>query len=548
MFLQGSGSTLVAIPFLASLLPRETWAQSATAPRRFISIFSDLDYGHNSVWLPNGTANITNIPQPSRTYVVGGGHHDIRYQALRDFAPSATSSLTRLHGTSLSPYLESVSILRSLDYCDIRGHDSSRLLGGARLYSQNEAFGTNWKAIPTIDHVINNNRTFNPNGLPLMFGGMTPGITGNSWSYAPATGSGVTAIVPIDVMQSFWNSLFRSGSFPESGVATPAHPRRAILGSVIDDFKRVMNSRNISSLDKAALSNAMDKLSDVQRGLSQGSTAQCSYKGLTKNLDMYKVSNIAANGKALADMIVASIMCDSARVFNLALSDEYTQTEVLPLQNVDLHQNVSHTPFATYNGRAAWTYMADTQAAVFKNFIAPLVQGLSAATDPSNGKSYLYNSLIMAAPSSGQTHGKGSLPVTLIGNAGGNVPSGNYVDFADRAKGAFAGCDSMNDQAGNASFSNNWYGVSYNRLLVTILQGMGLTPSDYEDNTLNTQLYNKTDIGTLNANVSNIGGYGYATAVDIRNRPAGDYFVDEARESLPKYDLKQFKNKLPIPG
>lgn len=543
MFLQGSG-TMLAIPFLPSLLPREAWAQSTAAPKRFISIFSDLDYGHNSQWLPNGLTNITNIPQPSRVYAPGGGHHDIRWQPLRDFAPTATSSLSNVYGTSVSPYLDQVTIMRSVDYGEYRGHDSARLLGGARLYSQNEAMGSTWRPIPTIDSFMNSNRTFNPAGLPLMSGGTDTGPSGNTWTYAAASGNAVSVIESQSSMNDFFNSLFRSGSFPESGSTTPTHPRRAILNTVLEDFRRVVGSRNISSVDKQALTNAMDKLNDVYNGLAQGSSGQCSYKGLTRNLDITQSAYIGANGKQLADMITAAIMCDSGRVFTIGIHGGDRMYQATPVANVDIHQNMSHTPFAMYNGIPAYQHLASIQARAFQNFVRPLIQNLASAIDPANGRSYLYNSLVYCAAAAGQTHGSASAPVMLVGNAGGALTSGNYIDYANRARGAVNNTDSMNASPGDARFSNNWAGVSYNRLMVTILQAMGFTPAQYEDNTLNQQLYNNTTIGTQNRGLTAIGGWGYASTAQLSR---GDYFAGEARGILSNQDLTQYRNRLPFP-
>ena len=115
MFLQGSGGALVSIPFLASLLPRETWAQANTTIRRFISIRSSYEIGHNSCWLPNDGSNIYNLPQPTNVVAGINGHHNVRWQNLRDFAPTNSSVLAPFYGNLASPYLESMNILRGLD-------------------------------------------------------------------------------------------------------------------------------------------------------------------------------------------------------------------------------------------------------------------------------------------------------------------------------------------------------------------------------------------------------------------------------------------------
>jgi hypothetical protein len=536
MFLQGSGGALVAIPFLESLLPSTAWGQTSQAPKRFLSIVSNLDIGHNSNWYPNASGtNTYNIPQPNRILPGINGQQDIRWQPLREFAPTGSSPLATIWGSSVSPYLESMNILRSLDFADRRGHDTCRVLGGLGFTMTGE--WTRLAKIPTIDHIINNKIG---DGRPLIFAGGT----GNDWiSLAPDSKVGsIRGTWSGWWLQDMYDSIFRHGTYPDvSTGSTPSGTRRDILSRVLGDFSRLMNSRNISSADRTTLSNAMDKMSDVQRGLSSVYAAQCSHKNLvtTAGLSVGGAHNTAANGKALADLITAAFMCDATRVITVGMEifqDPY-------LGEIFDHQTTSHTPFAVVaaNGKYEWQIMGERHAFLTRNFIAPLLQNLSSAIDPVNGKSLLYNSLVFNSVESGQVHGWGSSPVALFGNAGGALSTGNYIDYADRAMGgAFEGADLFNKIPGDAQFSNNWRGVSYNRLLVTFMQAMGLQPSDYEKDSINQQFFNRTDIGQMNMNLTSIGGYGYPLVGDLDPR-------NENKVDLAFYDLKQFRNKLPMP-
>ena len=103
MFLQGSGGALVSIPFLSSLLPHEAWAQSTGTPiKRFISVRSSYDMGHNSSWLPNSSGVVSNLVQPNQVVAGVNGHHNVRWQNLRDFAPTNSSVLAPYYGSSVS--------------------------------------------------------------------------------------------------------------------------------------------------------------------------------------------------------------------------------------------------------------------------------------------------------------------------------------------------------------------------------------------------------------------------------------------------------------
>lgn len=549
MFLQGSGGALVSIPFLTSLLPRETWAQTAAPIRRFISIRSGYEMGHHSCWLPNIGGNIANLGQPSQVVAGVNGHHNVRWQNLRDFAPTNSSVLAPYYGSGISPYLESMNVLRGLDFVVRYGHGGAQMLGGLVIVDGGDT--ADLLRIQTIDHVINSNASFNPLGRSVInIGGHTGDtsqiLTAGTLSNAPNSGYGLGEI---------YNSLFSNGNFPESGQQGATNPKSNVLSRVLEDYNRLKNSKNISATDKLVLQNAMDKLNDVQNSLSAVATAACTHKNFFTTHPDVTVWNSAgqielpAVQKALADMITAAIMCDTNRVFGVQLG---VHTGLHDGQGFD-HQITSHEPFGVVNGKPNWQRMNERQSLFFQNFTTKLIQNLSSAVDPSNGKSLLYNSLVYQTTESGQVHGWGSHPGILFGNAGGNISSGKYIDYSDRAKGSFDGVDTGGENGfvstvGSPKFSNNYYGVNYNRLLVTIMQAMGLSPADYENDAVNAQLYNKTtianiDIGIQNQNLTSIGGYSHAFPVNINSNSWGrNAFLP----NLKFYDLKQYRYKLPI--
>jgi hypothetical protein len=540
MFLQGSG-TMLAIPFLQSLLPREAWAQTAPLAKRFVSILSLFDYGHHSNWFPNTSGNIADLVQPTRVLPAANGDAPVHWQPLRDFAPSGTSGLSLILGPWMGPYMEQLNLLRGLDFIARAGHDASQALGG--MYTVSNADLGDLRITPTIDHLLNINKKVNPAGLPIVVCGSSGGA-GNYWSLAPLNGGAIPATNMGGDLGGIFNKLFANGSHPQAGDPNYKNPKSDMLSRVLGDYTRVRNSRNISSADKVVLDNALDKISDVQKSLTRIATASCHYKQITPSGSIGDVAGSAIVGKALADIISAAIMCDTARVFTVGadiLSGNYDGEEFD-------HQTTSHRPFDIANGKPQWQRMGERHALVTKNFLAPLLQNLAGATDPSNGKSFLYNSLVLKSGETSQVHGWGSHPALLAGNAGGALSSGNYVDYSDRSKGPLDGCDGgtglFNITPGDPLFSNNYYGMTYNRLLVTILQAMGLTPADYERDADNSQLYNRTDIGAQNANMTSLGGYGHAFRVDLSR---GGWAAVTYAKALPFYNLKTFRYKLPLP-
>ena len=111
MFLQGTGGALVSIPFLTSLLPKESWAQAANNPiKRFITIRSAHEMGHHSYWLPNTSGQIFNLVQPTQIQAGVNGHHNVRWQSLRDFGCRSPPPLKRTE--QLSPRVLSAILHR----------------------------------------------------------------------------------------------------------------------------------------------------------------------------------------------------------------------------------------------------------------------------------------------------------------------------------------------------------------------------------------------------------------------------------------------------
>src|SRR3712207_6383045 len=55
MFLQGTGSTLLSIPFLDSLVPRQARAATVEPIRRYVGLSSAYYLGHSRYWFPKLT-------------------------------------------------------------------------------------------------------------------------------------------------------------------------------------------------------------------------------------------------------------------------------------------------------------------------------------------------------------------------------------------------------------------------------------------------------------------------------------------------------------
>jgi hypothetical protein len=317
------------------------------------------------------------------------------------------------------------------------------------------------------------------------------------------------------------------------------------MSRVMEDYKRVRNGSQISALDKTVLDNAMDKLSDVQRNLTAMATSGCHYKSLSLGGTSINFDS-APTFKAMADLVVAGMMCDLNRVFHFAgyLNDAYYNKST-----EEFHNGHSHQPLETVAGTINHQYMADIQSQLMKNFVAPLLDGMSAAIDV-NGKSILYNSLVHFSIEHGAVHSFSDVPTLLAGNAGGALTSGNMIDYTNPA--LFDGERETPTEGGwsgdpkNVNWCGYGHGLPVNRVFNTVLQAMGLAPSEYERTDINQWFVNRTDgaIGAQNNGIASVGGYGLVGVADPLNTSSWEMY---GHHRYHDYNLQYFKDTLPMP-
>ena len=536
MFLQGAGGTLFAIPFLQSLLPREAWAQTA-APKRYVGMVSNYDLGHGRNWFP--TQNVL-----GRSMTVAG-HASVRHQPLRELLGS-NPRLSTILGSGLNAHLGSLNLFKGLDVVPYFGHGWGHNLGNTAGVVSNTVLSS-MAQMATIDQALGRNSRINPKASePFLF----TNIDSASVSYGP-DGSGriVRKASVANSAAAIYNTLFRGGSVPETGQSSSANPRRDVLSRVLEDYSRVRTSKQISTLDKIVLDNAFDKLSEVQRNIAQETQLVngCSYKSLPRPAGGTTPYASATAMKNMADLIVAAMQCDVNRVF---LFSGWIDETYYNKSSSDFHGSHTHEPLGTVAGKLNWQYMGEIQAGLVNNFLVPLLNGMSAAIDAENGQSILYNSLVHLSMEHSTVHSSADIPSLLAGNAGGALTSGNMIDYSDRAATAADNYDLPNEGGwsltpSHANYIGCYYGIPYNRLLVTILQAMGLSPGDYERSDLNTYYRNRTDgaLGTHNNNIASVGGYGAIGAVN----PQEESWMMWGHKRYNRFNYHYYKDKLPMP-
>lgn len=478
-FLTGLGNFTLALPFLPSLLPENVMAQ-ATAPRRFISVMSHLGTMNNSFWYPS-TA-------PSTAIVPYSGHHPIHSSNLSAFQNTQISDIL---SSELNPYLNQLLLLQGLDIIPYLGHHTGAILGNipAAITTVPGA-----SQIPTIDSLLAySNRIYS--STPKVRNTIINPLTIGSFSYAHQDPINKTG--PIERMPAISNPkvLFDSLFLGVSG--NNGNPNIPIMDRVLSDYQSLRNHRRISSADRQKLESHTTLLQELHNRLTAQQGVVCtiptepnSVEHIWNHQDISAIEQVYQNH---VDVLAAAIKCDLTRVGSIVVE------KALNLSTSVWH-DASHSP----NDPDKVNLMRDANRWVIEKVFVPLLNSLN---EDENGNTYLENSVILFSNENSNTHSTNSMPTLIAGGGNGYFKGGLYVDFTDRSKEAYQ------EQQGK---QDNKPGLLYNRLLVTLMQSMGLPSSDYESpgvlgygttidntNTNKNSNYNSNDQGSILPYITN---------------------------------------------
>ncbi len=489
LFLQGLGGSVLALPLLPSLLPKSAVAQNTSPVKRFFAIKS---YSTQNIidWFPSrevsgyelrpyggdgggngkddGTLALnTQLSESSGSHAQGGeyfGHE----APLSDFS----EGISRILGSELRPFLDKLLLLRGLDFLPDTNHNDGGMLGHYAGGSISDQAG-NIEGWPTIDQVLAQSSKFYPS-TPL--GGrslhLSPGRS-NTFSF---TEDGDQVIADTNPRTAF-DRLF--GNFEPGGEEPEVNPNLKLVDRVYEDYARARDGRAMSSADRQTMERHMSYLSELQDRLQGGGA-------VTGCTPPDEPASVPANGtdvgdiqsafELMIDVAVAAIQCDLTRIVTL---DVYKAVGKAGGNDQGFEHSCAScegNPNPTDWHRAAhdWDQLDQREKVVSINeWIARTVfqrvlERLDVEED--SGETYLDRSVVFWGNELGMNHLNYSVPVLLAGSAGGYLKTGRYIDYIDWDR--------------NVKFSQHngmvIEGVPYNRLMVTLLQAMGLSPEDYE--------------------------------------------------------------------
>lgn len=414
MFLQGA-ATALAIPFLESLLPRTARAAPPLGVR-YVQWVTDHGVHPESFW-------------PARP-TQAGADPDVHYRALADYQ----GPLSAILGTGFDAVRGKMNLLRGLHgIANDNWHNNCVPTTGANpLTDHGDA------SFPySVDVILENSTKVYPTpvGTPALR--LTPGVNSSyKWgSFSWTRQNGEPYRLPAyDATMAALTAAFP----PSSGTPEKKDPRAELRSQVTDmvleDYRAVLRNPRLSSADKQQLNQYMDLVSQVQKRI-RATAADCSRPGTTTEADFDALHQNAI------DIAVAALLCGATKVVAYGAFQGSPQSYDEETFHAWAHDDpVKHTELQTYR----------------YSKLAALVRAMDAATD-SDGKTLLDNSIVLATNElSDPGHGEGHLfdmPVILFGSAGGQIKTGNHIDYTQRP---------------------------YNNALVSVLVAMGLTTQDFE--------------------------------------------------------------------
>ena len=456
-FLQGVAAAL-ALPALPSLARADQPAPPKA--KRFFAITHDHGFFEDA-WFP---AN----------YRVGKDYTKPVNETLLANYPGALSTILGSEFTSLKSKLALFRGLDSLKFAPQDGsHDAGFTLAGT---GARDSGGPQGKS---IDVILSASNHVYPNGLPSFpHLNICMDYTGNSFTVK----NGRMVTTPSHTNpKALFDLIFGGlgGGKSETPEQKAARLRNAsVVHAVHGDYQSLQNSRRISAGDKQILQEHMELVSSLERRFG-ANTADASCAALSgagyRNYTTTVATDYDERYRQLFDVILLAVKCGLTNVVHIGLPTSETSNTTDVENAIYRHLDTPDLKFTS----TIHTYSHDWQSsrpqmlkaqAWLASLAGKFMNKLNTLENAATGETYLDNSLVMYVNnlSQGSSHLRYDIPVLLGGGLGGRFRLGRFMDHTT----------SLMHQTENSS--GKYVGVDYTRMLVSILQGFGLTEAEYQ--------------------------------------------------------------------
>jgi len=435
-FLQGAGSLTLALPFLESIAPRGM-AQAVADQKNLICFFK-----------PHGSYIDDYFPYRTATgwKSLAG---DIRELDLM----STQGSLSKVFAGEFDALKARTNIYIGLNPV-LENHNG------------NIPFATS-PDFPSIDQVVAKSSRYNKSGKGVIAVQGTHGYDDKPCSLVLNNGR-VNAVKAVQDALVMFELLFSGANLPpQSPEEASAQFKRLVrerkaLDRVLEDYKRLANSRQLSAADKNILDDYMDFVAQKQRQLAmiaeKGPDGLVSGNAIPAKPDRSVNDNPITMTDTMIEMMVAAIKTNICNTFSFQLGVSVDETRfALPdtgYRQAAFHQEISHSVGLRNDHTIVDRHLFSKVARAFKALDVPM----------SNGSNYADNTLMYVSADLGlmdDTSHHTSSNMVAVTLAGKNIPirSGRCLSFANTP--------------------NPQNGYPHNQLLIGLMEAVGAT--DWKD-------------------------------------------------------------------
>lgn len=419
MFLEGAGGSMLAIPVLSSLLPREARAQAVSRPK-YIQVVSSESAKKESAD-PN----------------VGVG----TYRSLGSDATAAPLSeiitksgrISAVYGTAFNPFASKMNLITNTicHTANTNHNESIPTTGGGVVKKATEDLRDPVNKF-SVDYRLQQ----------VIYGSQTPALKAIRMTLDPKTylgtfcydgnrGGMADKVTSIEGLRNRLGLVLNSSSQTTTNTS-----RRDLFSAVLADYQKTANSRQISASDKKLLEAAMQRVAEIRDTSTPTSTSvTCGLPAQSGTNDFF------GRHKQAIDILVAALSCGVTDIVAYTI-----------LQGEDSVFNRSSIHDAHHRGSG--TDMDNFMRWRMK-ILAYFLQKMESTEMPS-GKSLLDESLLYYGTeyaTVGTVHKTQGFTSLLAGGAGGRMITGQHID------------------AGQAPLG---------RVLITIMKAFGLSTSQIE--------------------------------------------------------------------
>ncbi|MBX3017162.1 MAG: DUF1552 domain-containing protein [Bdellovibrionaceae bacterium] len=448
-FLVGSGRTLMALPFLPSIMPRAMAQSGPVIKKRFVMIHS----GHCQAveqWLPD----------PARfTFTERTNGREVALSSI-------PGTMSPVLGTHFDALRSKLIILSRMDpTTTMPNHNPEFLLTGGVLS----------ESADSLDHVLAA-KLYATAPLNLHVRSVFDQYNSGSFHVSVRNKSYVPGQFN---PRAVFESIFGNG--------TPAAtPRRQLLAvdRVLEEMRALKANRNLSSADRQRLDQHTELVFDVERKLNTPAVILPGCSNLTGPASSPVGSTNSASYQVVLDqmfdVLELSMKCGHTHVATLMMHIyDYFAGNVgfipgIP-NTVRVHEDIGHASEDPSHRplKLLWSQFLSQRVARF-------LTNLNSVEDTNTGATFLDNSIVVWGNDQGAlentvAHNSQNIPLLIAGSAGGFLKTGKYVDYGP----AYA-ANLRRPVGGDEGPYRR--GRPYNQLLVTIARAMGLQPADYETN------------------------------------------------------------------